>query len=50
MIGLATGDSNVEQLRAAGAEAVLTTLEAGAIQKLMQVVVLNDAGKNKDRT
>ena len=46
MIGVATGGSDVEQLRAAGAEAVLTALEAEAIARLIRIVVLNDAGKN----
>ena len=40
MIGVATGASDVEQLRAAGADAVLTTLEAEAIEKLIRTVVL----------
>ena len=40
MIGVATGDSDVEQLRAAGAEAVLTTLEAEAIAKSIRTVAL----------
>ncbi|MBA3575537.1 MAG: haloacid dehalogenase-like hydrolase [Pseudonocardiales bacterium] len=40
MIGVATGGSDVEQLRAAGAEAVLTALEAEAIAKLIRIVVL----------
>ncbi|MDQ3989536.1 MAG: haloacid dehalogenase-like hydrolase [Actinomycetota bacterium] len=35
MIGLATGGSDVEQLRAAGAVAVLTRLEVGAIRTLI---------------
>jgi len=39
MIGVATGGSDVEQLRAAGAQAVLATLEAGEIQKLLETVV-----------
>ncbi len=37
VIGIATGGSDVGQLRAAGAEAVLATLEAGTMQKLMQL-------------
>lgn len=36
IIGIATGGSEVEKLRAAGAEAVLTTLEAEAIAKLIR--------------
>ncbi|HYZ08686.1 MAG TPA: haloacid dehalogenase-like hydrolase [Pseudonocardiaceae bacterium] len=37
MIGIATGGSDVEQLRAAGADAVLATLEAETMRKLMQL-------------
>ncbi len=37
VIGIATGGSDVGQLRAAGAEAVLATLEAGTMRKLMQL-------------